>query len=121
MVEWLRQFKRQWRMARGSRLFRRMCRTRDPLKRWQVRMVLEQQVIPEHELGWGRLGLEILKALACEVRQASVPAHLEERFGACLVDFAVAYPGKVPNNLPARELACFAEREAHKLRLRCRN
>ena len=75
-------------------------------------MVLEQQVIPPHELGWGRLGLEILRALAREIRQATVPQHLEESLGTCLVDFAVTYPGKCPNNIPLRELTSFAEREA---------
>ncbi len=120
VIEWLREFKRQWRRARGSRLFRRMCRTRDPVKRQQVRMILEQRAIPSDELGWGRLGLEILKALAREVRQVTVPPHLEESFGSCLVDFAVAYPGKVPNNLRTGELLRFAEREARKLRLQHR-
>jgi len=120
MVEWLREFRRKWKRAHGWRLFRRMCRTRDPLKRQQVRMVLEQQVMPPDELGWSRLVLEILKALAGGARQAASPRHLDECLGPCMVDFAVTYPGKVPNNIPVRELTSFAEREAQKLRTQFR-
>jgi hypothetical protein len=116
MFEWLRRLKRKWRRARGQKLFERLCASRDPLQRQLLRMELQHLAVPRDAQGWSRLWIEILKALSRGVSPSTAPGRLEAAFNWFFKEFAVTYPGLVPNNLPATELTAFAAQVAVKAR-----
>ena len=114
MLKWLRTLKRRWRQARGQRIFRKLCRTRSPLERGRLKVRLQQVVVPPDRLGWSRFYLEIIRALSEEDSLTRVPEHLDETFNWFFKEFAVTYPGMIPNNLPPNELSLFAVKVARK-------
>jgi hypothetical protein len=108
MMQWLKNLKRRWRRARGREIFERLRSAADALERHRIRTELARRVLPPDGPGWSRYYLAVISALALRIGPGGEVADPEGRFNRFFVEFALAYPGMVPANLPPAELGAFA-------------
>ena len=116
MMQWLKSLKRRWRRFRGWEIFARLCRARDVLERHRIRTELTRRILPPDGPGWCRYYLAVISALALRTGVGGGVRDPENRFNRFFVEFALAYPGLVPANLPPAELGAFASAVASRKR-----
>jgi hypothetical protein len=108
MIEWLRSLRRRWRSLRGREIFDRLCRARDVQERYRTKKELAERVLPPDGAGWSRYYLAVIAALARQAGDGGAAPDPEAGFNRFFVEFALAYPGLVPNSVPPAELSAFA-------------
>jgi hypothetical protein len=117
MFKWLLALRERWHQGRGGELFKRLCLAASNSERRRLGGKIEDRAVPAELLGWRRFYMSALRSLANQVSPNHMPAETEFKwvFNQFFREFAMQYPGMVPDNVPPSELADFARRTAFKV------
>jgi hypothetical protein len=115
MNEWLRSLKRRWRSRGGREIFERLRRARTVVERHRAKQELAERILPPDATGWSRYYLGAIAAMARQARDDGPAPDPEAVFNRLFLEFAMAYRGLVPNNVPPGELGAFAAGVASRL------